>query len=373
MLCLTVALLLFSCKTEQHVFSSEVTIDSFSEESTVSLFEDVFSEIKVVPLLQSDEVMGSAGSMRIKQCDGKYVITDTQMGAVYLFGHDGTLISRIIKNGRGPGEYSMLQSCEYFNHKIVVLADGTRILVYSEQGDFLNEFELEYETMDFHILDNEETVLLIPLSEGEMEIEDRIILADSQMNRKSSFFPQSYQLYSFGNYLSPILDKEGAYLYIQPSSPEISFCLRDSVITKYKFQLNGKEFPETLLVADDYETMLEILTNTAEIYSIVNAYENDDYLLLAIALLENGETTKIGQWIVNKKDWTSRIEYFPIEGPEFGFLGPPQLLTPDNEVIYICETTLFDTVKDKIPSLQNLSNDFTDVYDKALLICAIRQ
>lgn len=81
---------------------------------------------------------------------------------------------------------------------------------------------------------------------------------------------------------------------------------------------------------------------------------------------------RISQWIIDKRSFASRIEYADMEAPMLQFLGPPQMLTSDNEVVYICDLSLFDSVGEKVPGFAILDGLIEHkASDCILLFCKI--
>lgn len=364
------ATILFACRSNQEGSPSDVFIDSFSEESNTSFFEEVFSDIKVVPLDFGTDLTGANSSMSLRKSEGKFIITDHQTKTVYLFASDGSLITRVNKEGRGPGEYVELWAGDYSDHSLFVLGDG-RLLEYSEAGEFVREHNFEKSVQDFCPLGDREFAQLIFCS-GE-DVEDRILISNTSDQIIQSFFLEEFMLYNYGAGLSK-MDGRDEFLYRHAGLPRVDRCCRDSVITTYHFNLHGKEMPDGILKADDWSTMLDIMSNTPEIYYIASAFENDRYLLVALDFMIGSENeSRIGQWLIDKNDWSSRIEYKDLDGPEFLFFGPPQMLTRDNEVVYICDATLFDTVKNTVPSLLKMEGSFQNCPSESILLfCKIK-
>lgn len=365
------SILFYACNPKPSVIS-DVYINSFSEESNSSLFEDVFSDIRVVPLYLGEHVLGSTMALHVERAEGGYLITDHQTNSIYYLDHHGSLITYLSKVGRGPGEYNYLQYCKYKDHRLIALADGTHIIEYTENGALVKEAFLEEDIMDFFPLDGQEYALFLYRYNGESDLEDRVVITDSSFVKKRSYLPMTYQLFNYGSYISSVTGDESLFLCIQQSRPELYKCDKDTVVTTYHYDFNGKEYPKAMLEVDDYEPMLDILTGTPDIYGIVNVFENQDYLFQAISHLVDGEENRIGQWMIDKRDMSSSIEYWDLDSPEFQFFGPPQMLTENNEVVYICDLSLIDNVKDMIPGLTKIEQENKGkVTDAMLLFCKI--
>ena len=358
-----------SCGTEKKDASADVVIRSFSPETNASFFADVFSEVRAVPLDLGDNVLGGALNFRLRAADDRLVLTDRQNSSIYAFDRDGALLARIAKVGRGPGEYQYPQTCEYVNGRYVVLADDRRVIEYDGQGELVQETALDFDMMDFTFVDPATPVFVMSRVDGEPEA-DRVLVCDADYEVRHTLLPQPFQLFNYETQLTKIPGSDGAFLYLDPTSPRLFRCDREQVLSSCEFDFKGRVFPEKLLTADDYEKILEVMLATPEIYCIYKAFENDDYMLLALQYLADGEEKKTAQWLVRKDDGSSRIEYMDYAGDLFSFLGPPQLLTADNEVIYIVDMDLYASVADGLPEL---AASVGSAQGFVMLVCKIKQ
>ena len=360
--------LLSGCRSRQSS-PSNVYIDSFSEESNASFFENVYSDVRVVPLSLDGAVLSSPFNLSVDYAEGRFLISDMQTGSIFLCAPDGSLATHISKVGRGPGEYRYVTQCKYFNHRIVVLADGNHMIEYSEEGNLIKETQLEEDALGFFPLGNQEYALFLSRYNGESDQEDRIVITDSSFVKKRSFLSLPYQLYNDGSHISPVVDGKGCFLCVQQTFQQVFKCDKDSVVTTYHYDLKGKGIPESFLKSEDYGYMLDVLMNTPDMYYLVNAFESRDYLFQALRHLVHGETMRIGQWLIDKRSFASRIEYADMEAPLVQFLGPPQMLTSDNEVLYICDLSLFDSVGEKVPGFAILDELIEHKASDCILLC----
>ena len=359
-----------SCTTKQKDLC-DVYINSFAEETNTSFWNNVFTDIRAIPLDLNGALLGTSTLLRMRASGEKLLISDVQTGSAFLLNSDGSLFSRISKIGRGPGEYSVLQSCAYRDNSVFILADDTEVLEYSIKGDYITQATLSQSAHDFIFLkEKRDIAFLIPRYEGEEDIEDRLVITDSSFQPIKSYFPEEYQLYYYGSHLSPVYDEDDAFLCIQPW-PRIDKCNRDSIMMSYHFDLHGKDYPEKLLQSDDWEEILGVMEDTDEIYYIEDAFENRNYLLLSIIMMSKAEEKKSGYWLINKKDWSSRIEYFEYGGAEMSFFGMPLMLTPSNEVVFICNLSEREAIVggDAFKSVTEAVQSYPN--DHIMLMCKI--
>ena len=362
-----------SCGPAKTDCDGTVRIDSFSTKTNASFFQDVYSDIRVVPLQTGDLALGASGALHLKDAGEAYIITDAESNAIYTFDRAGKLLRRIRKVGRGPGEYGQLVSCEYRNGRYFVLASGGHVIEYDGQGELIREISLDRDLMDLAIVDGQ-PVLLASRMDGDSEgASDKILVCDADYQPVSSFCPQTFQLFNYESRLVAVAGEPGTFLYTEPTSTLIRKCDKSGIISTYELDFKGKQMPEAMLLADDFEKILAVMENTPDMFCYSNAFENGNHLLLGLEYLADGEEKLRGQWLVDKRDGSSRIEYLDYNGEFFGFLGLPQLLTAQDEVVYIVATELLDAALAVAPALAAVKDGLAAAAGgPALLFCKIK-
>ena len=362
-----------SCGTDKNSGAGETRLDTFSAKSNASFFQDVYSDVRIIPIQLDGEVLGSSLNVSLKEKEDRYILVDQVTQTVFSFDRTGKPLGRIRKPGRGPGEYSQLVSCDYADGKYTVLADGGHIIEYDAQGDMLREFFLERDLMDVAVVDGS-PVLLASRIDGEEDAEaDRILVCDASYQPQSSFCPEGFQLFNYSSVLTPVAGEEGSFLYVEPISTQLYKCNKEGILHTYVVDFNGKAMSEKLRNADDYEVILGVLESEPDIFCYEKAFENGNHLLLAVEHLESGSETEIAHWLVDKRDGSSRIEYMDYDGELFGFLGVPMLLTEQDEVVYVVDTEMFDAAVAAVPSLAAVKGSLPASFSgPALLVCKIK-
>jgi hypothetical protein len=369
-ICLS-AIVFTACSSDRDG-SSEITIGSFSEKSNTSFFDEVYSGFRVIPLDLGENLLGMNALVRVGEADGGFLLTDQQAGAIYLLASDGSLVTRISKVGRGPGEYNELQICKYDDDSLLTLADYDHVIRYSKAGELVEEFSLDKYFADIFPLGGKEYALFLDRSEIEADTEDVIYITDASFNKTRSFLPMKFQMWNYGSHLSGVSGTDGRFFCAQQTSTDMYECDRDTVLVTYHFDLHGKEFPKKMVESEDYEEILDILMSTHEMYSIESAFRNDECLFFNVALILDGDDSGIGQWLMDRDGSNPRIEYTDLASDRFQFLGPPKMLTAGNEVVYLCDASFYDSVKDSFPGLAQYEALFTGgKCENFLLFCKI--
>jgi len=126
--CMTAGVMLFSeCKKGNTVNDGILSINNSSESQEVE-FEDVATDIRIVPLI-SDEPLGC--STQMKNYGSTTLIVSSDLYTLYFF-EDGKLSAKLNKMGRGHGEYTSITDFVYSPaRKIVYILNSSRILKYS--------------------------------------------------------------------------------------------------------------------------------------------------------------------------------------------------------------------------------------------------
>lgn len=139
--CTTVSVLLFTECKKNASFVNFVSITDSDVTQEVA-FEDVATDVRIVPLLSDEPVGGCTGI----KCYGPTVLVRADQGqSLYIF-EGGKQIARLCKVGRGRGEYSLIGDFVYSPSNKIVYIKGSlgnnHILTYSVPDlQFLGSFD----------------------------------------------------------------------------------------------------------------------------------------------------------------------------------------------------------------------------------------
>lgn len=139
--CMTATVMLFTeCKKTQS-FENFVSITDCENTREVA-FEDVATDVRIVPLISDEPVGGCTGI----KCYGSTVLVRADQGkSLYIF-EDGKQIAHLCKVGRGRGEYTSIGDFVYSPSNKVIYIKGSlgnnNILTYSfPELQFIGSFD----------------------------------------------------------------------------------------------------------------------------------------------------------------------------------------------------------------------------------------
>lgn len=352
-----VLLTVCACATGGQISCTTIKIDSFEEKSNCSFFDDSFSDLHALQLEMGDYFFGEI--KLFKKFDQGYVFVDWD-NIVYIFDEDGTLLSRIDKNGRGPEEYISIDDIDVISSRDIVVLSGfeNKLLRYSFDGRCITKVEIPWECNSFVCVEDK---IIFDVSCSDDSQENKIIISDMSANVESSFLPMSY---SEADYFvsSEIVKVSGteSFLYFQSHSGQlVNFSIDGSVNKEYEIDFKNKAFPKEMLSRSTEEIMSSI--EFMDYIYIYKAFENDNYLLFSL-INQNGLDSNVGAWwLYSKNSGKSRIEYYSVYDSDFyDALGTPLLLTDCDEVLFLCDADALHDSLDSVvlPKLDNRQGYF---------------
>ncbi len=121
----------------------------------IKIEENVVKETVVCNLSEEDIFRANA----IYFIDGfLYALNMKPIGVIKLT-PEGKVVKRLKKNGRGPGEFVDLSEIRIFNNNVALLDPSSRkVLFYTKNFEYVNEFRVINPYLDFQINNNNELV-----------------------------------------------------------------------------------------------------------------------------------------------------------------------------------------------------------------------
>ena len=215
------------------------------EEAQEVWFEDVATNVRVVPLVSEEPI----GSIRNMICYGNEIIAlDNDKKTVYYF-DNGTLVSKMNHEGRGRGEYVDIKRYAYSpSKKVLYVVADDKILWYSVPGmRYCGNTPISY-TMNFLTMHDDDhffgvickdqrfLAALIDIETGEItkEIEEISMYNHEESNISMSSYSKERHYYSKSDFNNTIVT-------VKPDN-------ETKVLLKYNF--GEKSIPEKYLDFD---------------------------------------------------------------------------------------------------------------------------
>lgn len=124
-------------------------------------FEGFWQSIDTIVLDNStpESLVGTIKNIKFTQ---DYIFIHSNDNSLHIFDYQGNFIRKIYKVGRGRGEYDMLIRFDIQeNAGLISILDGANIMrIYTFEGDFIRQFELQQYIDDFAVLSNGHYLML---------------------------------------------------------------------------------------------------------------------------------------------------------------------------------------------------------------------
>jgi len=137
-----VILFVLSCQEEKNYTQQTQAINIPQEISNDSVF---FNEFELKSIVSLETTPESSFTMIRRMIVREDYILILDIHHVYQFDRTGKFLGRIGRPGNGPGEYNhILDVCIDEKQKMIVInSDGTKLLYYSETGQFIRQEQMK--------------------------------------------------------------------------------------------------------------------------------------------------------------------------------------------------------------------------------------
>ncbi|MCP9612649.1 BF3164 family lipoprotein [Coprobacter tertius] len=125
-----VFIICYACSSEKKIESDLTKINVNPSETGIALdiANNIEKQWEIIPLETKDECLVNEAD-KILYKNGIYYILDRQGNSLFLFDSDGKFISKILKKGEGPDEYSNLDAFAVDNDSIWISDASSRSLI----------------------------------------------------------------------------------------------------------------------------------------------------------------------------------------------------------------------------------------------------
>lgn len=169
---ISLVVVLFSCSSTKNkialdkacsIAKTKIEIPDMKD-STVILYSDIFSGIKMIPLESSPDFGLSTISKIYVTNDSNYVIFDDLSGNVAIFNKTGSVIKRIGQKGHRKNEYTTINDVVYdcYNDNVIIWDNPRKkLLIFSTSGKYISDVDVSWWTGAFEILDKDRFVFYV--------------------------------------------------------------------------------------------------------------------------------------------------------------------------------------------------------------------
>lgn len=187
-----------SCKNYQNPDKSQIKrfdLPDLPKISDIKLSDLGFDEIKYIPLETS--VQSVLNHFDIKTVTDRFIADDSlfiikQFNTILKFRNDGSFITRIGMEGKGPEEFMIAHDIDFSqkNHKLYLVSSWQKKFnVYSETGEYERTFDVPfYAPVQFRV---DEDKILCYLENLQGNIENSFVLIDT-MGKVVKSFPNKF-------------------------------------------------------------------------------------------------------------------------------------------------------------------------------------
>lgn len=124
-----------ACNRQQEWPVQQIDLSQISENDIkLNLSEFIDTLFYIIPEAVDSGIIGTYNKVIIK--NDTIVIADN-FGSVFVYSISGTYINSFNYKGRGPGEYTRITDIEFYNGRIYILDNTTKMHSYNVSGEFL--------------------------------------------------------------------------------------------------------------------------------------------------------------------------------------------------------------------------------------------
>lgn len=329
------ALLFISCSSHDY---SYVNIDVPIAKSNVSFLEEMFLDPVVIDL-KTDNVFSGDESVSLSMFGDNYCIVSGQEATISLFDSNGSLITFINKNGRGPGEYVQLKD-------VAVSQSGTiyalcnydsKVITYSSNGSYLSERVFGFHSNSFVIDQDNNFIFMKERFSDEEYGKNIIIVKDSLFSDTNSFLPLP-DLYGgeFGEKLVSTTGNSHNILCKQIYDDNVYILNSSGIQSIIHLDFKDHFFPKSFYQSKSLNDSFNIIKDV-QAYYIQSVYGNDNYYIFSLVEIDGMDIIGSGMLVYDINQKKLYTQYFSNHDGWLSSLGFPVYLTEDDRLLFLTD------------------------------------
>lgn len=182
-----------------------------------------------------------------------YILDNTGLHYLYVFGINGNFIRKIGKRGKGPGEYSRLCDFDIDKNGNIYLYDRQhkKLLIYDSLGFFIKEKNLPFRADAFNLLNEGKYIFSVVKENNFSGDHPKIVITDSLFFVKKSYFSYDEKFLDNKGNTNIFNECSKGLLYNKPVNDSIFLFDKEGVIIEsYFIDFGPKALPE--MYKNDY-------------------------------------------------------------------------------------------------------------------------
>lgn len=295
----SLGLLLWGCRERtpynQNVLASSV---EFVEEQSYKPFADIITSVELIPV-ETDEQHLLGDNVYVYLSQDGFLLADKQNARLNRYSIDGKFLNSVGRRGNGPGEYRGFSDVQVLGDHIHVYNDPERELVFSMDGDLLENHK---KNLGFHSFRTNSGILSYYGYGAQKGY--RLIYQREKEGKEFGYLESDSKLLALtldNDVFAPSAD--GGVVYIDSYSPTIYKFYNEDVAPYLSFNLGRYSIKESFFTAGDAFLAAEELF--ASNYGIIIGYsESNEYKFVQLMLKDQGEDrSRLEYGLYNGNKW----------------------------------------------------------------------
>ena len=359
--------LLLSCNNRTHntghpdISDIDRIVIRPTTDDEVILYSQLFSCVEYIPLETTDESLLAGISKLEILDDGRILVFDGDIGAVYVFEKGGRFLWKIGNRGNASNEYVSVKdvALDKYNNQVVILDSGTnRLLFYDIEGHFLSSLELTCFPSSISVMDSDYLCLFLNYTETSWEhsICHNIKIINRRGEVRSELLEYNGNIRNFHPAYEKVFCLSEDTLYLMPPYSSVIYNVSsDALVPAFSFDLgeNGISEETFVDVGGNYTEYISIMQRGVFMHSFL---KSPNYLFLRIA-----DKGSIYLCVVNTDDPRVTQVSTHTKNDLFGYVSSLFPMTAKgNKCYYIIESSDFVRCKKTIEKNEGAYYDVID-------------
>jgi len=271
-----------SCSNNKR--SNQIECDLASKKDFMS---DVES-IELIPLENKEVCYLGSGSRLIKTEKDYYILDSGNSKKVLRFDEAGKLLNTIGNIGKGPNEYTKINSFQFIEDSLYCLVDKNKIFKYTKEGKLVGKNKIGFLVDEFIKFDD---YYFFYTGYGNLSHKSRLLVADNNLQIKDKLLNHNSKMFHLEDVY--IFSKDKTNLYIKEAfSSKILRYERDSLRPYRDFNFGSYSVKDSFFESKDFIKAFQKMLSKG--FCLTNKYfKSGKYELVNIFKQKDMNTDKI--------------------------------------------------------------------------------